>query len=789
MPIIQNKINIFYDHSVLTKLKFAKQHLIVLWLGLFLFASCSNLKYLPEGEILYTGAKIKIINKEKIKGEKVIINEAKKAIKPMPNGQILGLRFKLWIYNKAPATTKEKGFKYWLKNEVGEPPVLLSDVNPTATSEFINARVFNKGFFNSSTSSETYLEKNNKRGHIEYKIDIEKPFVINEINYNTISDTGISKIIQDNISKSLIKKGLTYNLDLLRTERARIDGDLKNNGYYYFSQDFLYFKIDTSSKDYDLNIYLNIKPEIPKNLLLPYRISKVTIKVDSSDNDQSYIVNADSVKIDSIVFNKNNPNFRAKPIVENVFLNVNNLYSRKDHNQTLGRLGSMGVFKFVNLGITADSSKPQFLKVAIVLNPLPKKTISAEFEAATKSNNFIGPSANVGFTNRNLFGGAEKLNLSLHGSIETQVSGQYRGLFTFEVGPQIKLTFPKFLLPFPARVPRLSSPTTQFLLDYTYSKRINYFDMNSLKFSVEYRWRENEAKDHALSPLNLTYININNISKDFSTILETNPFLKQRYENQLIAGITYSYTYNEQVYENKKNQIYFNGNIDIAGNTLALLNTISNSNSTEFPKQIAGVNYAQYARFDVDVRDYYNIKTKTKLVTRLVLGVGIPYGNSSALPYVKGFFAGGTNSLRAFPINSVGPGTYQLPDSLIGSFFLQQGGDIKVEINEEFRFPIIGFLHGAVFVDIGNTWLLRNNSMLPGGMFDIGTFYTQLAVGTGFGLRADFNFFVIRLDLGIPLRKPWLPTGQEWVLNKIQFGDGNWRTQNLILNIAIGYPF
>ncbi len=763
-------------------------YLFIYLVSLVVLSGCSNMKYIPEGEQLYTGGSVKLISSNKIKGKGALVKEAEKAIKPKPNGKILGLRVKLWIYNKAANTTKEKGFKHWLKYEVGEPPVFLSVVNPTATSEFISARVFNKGYFKSSVSYETIQNEAKNKARIEYNVFLQKPFIINSINYNTVKDTSISKIVESTFSNSLLKKGLNYDLDLLRQERMRIDAELKNRGYYFFSPDYLYYDIDSSSKEHNLDIYLNIKSTTPQKALKPYFISKVMIHVDSSDYDHSYEADADTTVRDSIVFVKNNPNFRAKPIRRAIFLRGGKVYSRQDHNQTLSRLGSLGVFKFVNLRITEDSTQPQGLLVSIQLTPMPKKSVRAELEAATKSNNFIGPSVTLGFTNRNLMKGAEKLNVSVHGSIETQFNGQFKGLYTYEIGPTVKYTLPRFLLPFKARVPRLSAPTTGFTVDYTYLKRVNYFDMQSLKFAMEYRWKEDLTKEHIISPVNITYLNISNISDDFNAILNTNPFLKQRYEDQLIAGITYSFTYNEQVFETKKNQFYFNGNIDISGNTVDLINKIAYPNDTR-PKQIAGVNYAQYARFDIDVRDYYNFKPKTKFASRLIIGVGIPYGNSSALPYIKGFFAGGTNSLRAFPINSVGPGTYHLPDSLINAFYIQQGGDLKLEWNGEYRFPIWGFLRGGVFIDVGNTWLLRDNPLLPGGKFEASKFLGQLAVGTGFGLRADFNFFVIRLDLGIPLRKPWLPAGKEWVIDKFELSSPNWRSQNLVFNIAIGYPF
>ncbi len=272
-------------------------------------------------------------------------------------------------------------------------------------------------------------------------------------------------------------------------------------------------------------------------------------------------------------------------------------------------------------------------------------------------------------------------------------------------------------------------------------------------------------------------------------LLEQNPALQRRYEDQLIAGTAYSYTYNQQVYPNRKNQFYFNGNVEIAGNTLhgvnRLLGEPENENGS---RTFASVAYAQYARFDIDLRNYFKISKRTVFASHFVLGVGVPYGNSKALPFSKAFFSGGTNSLRAFPVNSVGPGTYRLPDTLQSAYFIQQGGDIKLEISGEYRFPIVSILKGAFFIDAGNVWLYRQDNTFPGGEFKMEKAWTELAAGGGFGLRLDLSFFIIRLDLATPIRKPW-EEDNKWVLDDMAIGNREWRKQNLILNIAIGYPF
>jgi outer membrane protein insertion porin family len=380
--------------------------------------------------------------------------------------------------------------------------------------------------------------------------------------------------------------------------------------------------------------------------------------------------------------------------------------------------------------------------------------------------------------------------LGFNGSVETQLNGQYKGLYTYQFGPQLNLTVPRFMLPFKVKPSSYFTPNTIFTSSYTYLKRVNYFQMSSLQLSYGYKWKESLAIEHYLRPINITYFSVSNISTDFQKLLNANPGLNRRYENQFIAGITYSYTYNEQVYQKRKIQTYFNGNIDISGNTLALINNISGKpENSEGVKTVLGTVYAQYAKFDIDLRNHIKVSKNTVLASRMIVGYGLPFGNSTALPFVRGFFSGGANSLRAFPVNSIGPGTYRLPDSLQSSYFIQQGGDIKLEFNAEYRFPIISIIKGAVFVDAGNVWLSKKNDLLPGGEFNINKAFKELAVGGGFGLRADLNFFIIRLDLATPIRKPWYPEGDRWVLNDVKLGDRDWRRQNLILNIAIGYPF
>jgi hypothetical protein len=376
------------------------------------------------------------------------------------------------------------------------------------------------------------------------------------------------------------------------------------------------------------------------------------------------------------------------------------------------------------------------------------------------------------------------------GSFETQISGKYKDLYSYSINPQVELFFPRFIVPFTVR--KTSSayvPKTRIAMGYNFLKRVNYFNMSTFQFSYGFKWKEDALREHELNPVSINLTSVRNRSDEFNALLESNPFLKKSYDEQFIAGGTYAFIYNEQVLQGKKEQFYFHGSAEISGNTFTLAKAIAGENvSPENPGKVAGSVYSQYARISVDGRTYFNLNPRNKIAIRAFGGVGQPYGNSSTLPYIKQFFSGGPNSVRAFPINSLGPGTYQ-QTSEDRTSFLQLGGDVKLETNAEYRFDIWRFFKGAVFVDAGNIWLVKKNPSIDAEAFNFSTFYNEFGVGAGLGLRIDLSFFVLRFDLAMPLRKPWLPENERWVINDIKFSDPTWRSDNMILNVAIGYPF
>lgn len=747
-----------------------------------LLSGCTALKYIPKEEQLYTGAKIEVIATKKITDQKIAVSAVKDLIRPKTNTKILASRPLLWIYFVAGTPKKETGFRHWLKTKVGEPPVYKSMTDPVLVSKAIDAKLYNMGFFNSYSQPEIIESKNEKTSSVIYKLFLYEPYTFQKIIFPKDSDI-LSKYITASEKGSLLKKDKRYDLDLLLQERARIDDRLKRHGFYYFNPDHILFKTDTALGNGKLLIYITLKPEIPEKAKLTYRIAEVNVYPDYKLGKDS--LNGNKEVIDSVNYYDKTGYIKHEPVLRTVFIKNNQVYNRYKHNLTLNHLNGLGVFKFVNVRITEkDTATEGWLSANIFLIPLPQKSVSVEMQGVSKSNNFIGPALTLSLRNRNAFKGAELMIYNLRGSFETQLNGLYKGQYTYEIDPRIELYVPRFMVPFKFKVNNNYVPRTKFILDYSFLSRVGYFDLNSFKFIYGYKWKQTRTIDHDLSLVSINYYNIYNTSSLFNDFINSNILLKRRFEEQFIAGIAYSFFYNEQLKRIKKNQVYFNGNIELAGNTLSLYKkVISGENSTAGnPSKAFGINFAQFAKMDIDVRDYFHLGEKSMIASRFIAGWGLPYGNSFTMPYVKQFFSGGAYSVRGFPAYAVGPGSYAPPDSSKGILFLQQGGEIKLEANIEYRFPIVGIFRGALFADAGNVWLNNKSTDLPGAEFNGTRFIKEIAVGVGAGLRIDLNFFVLRLDLGVPARKPWLPEGQRWMLNQINFSD-------VIFNLAFGYPF
>jgi outer membrane protein assembly factor BamA len=619
-------------------------------------------------------------------------------------------------------------------------------------------------------------------------------------------DSVYASILKSVSESSLLKENQRYDLERMQAEQSRIEEELENVGFYYFDDRYLIFHADSTVGKRKVHLALRLEKDIPQRAKRIYKINNVNIY-------SSYALSIDSTKkssfakdVDGYNFVDSAGNFRPRVITRVINLKRGNVYRREDQQFTLSHLMGLGVFKFVNIKFSEAHKDSALLNADILLTPLKKKSLRAEVQAVSKSNNFVGPGVMFTFTNRNFLKGAELFKLRLNSAYEVQYSSQTESepLNSFELGLEASLLVPRFIAPI--RIDyhsREHIPKTIFKFGISLQNRVGYFRLNSFNLAYGYNWLESAGKSHELYPVDISFVQTDKKSPDFIKFLQDNPVLENSFQDQFIIGTRYSYTLNTQLTENllqkfeekkyRTHSFYFNGNIDVAGNLLYLIQR-KIGNSGEDTLKIFNSPYSQYVKGDIDFRYFWQFDLHNKLATRLIIGAGYPYGNSVTLPYMKQFSVGGSNSIRAFPARSVGPGTYNVREETNEDVqFVDQRGDIKLEGNLEYRFDIIKFLKGAVFLDAGNIWLMKGDALEidprnEKGVFDVDTFINQLAVGTGLGLRFDFSFFVLRLDVAFPLRKPYLEE-DPWVTDDIDFGSKTWRKDNLVFNIAIGYPF
>lgn len=750
----------------------------------WLMLSCSNTKYLPEGDLLYTGGSVKVVDSAmKRKQRKALEKQLEGLLRPKPNSKILGLRPKLLIYNLAGEPKRERGFRHWLRTKVGEPPVLFSQVDLDYNASILQNRSENIGYFKTRTSADS--TRRGKRATAEYTVKPGKQYKIRNVEFPSDS-SAISKAIRRATRRTTLRSGDPYDLDVIKGERERIDSRLKERGFYFFGPDYLLVEVDSTVGNYQVDLKVKVKPDTPKRASDVYTINDIVVYPNFSLRTDTLSFKPEHItKHKDLTIIDSTQTFR--PIIYNrtMYFNKGDIYNRKDHNLTLNRLINMGTFKFVKNEFEVASADSTMLNAYYYLTPLPKKSIRAEITGKTNSANYTGTELTINWLHRNAFKGAEQLQISGFGGIEVQVSGQSRGYDVWRVGGEASLTWPRFITPFPVHTASGFVPRTRAALRYEYQSRRRLYSLNTFSGQFGYLWKEDVRKEHELNLTEITYVSPSNVSDEYRASIEQYPPLSKVIEKQLIFGPTYTYTFTNTMRKFRRHTFFYRGDVELSGTVAGLATGADISRGDTV--NILNVPFSQFVRLENDFRHYLRLGDNSQLASRILIGTGFAYGNSRELPFIKQFFIGGTNSVRAFRARSIGPGTFR-EDSNAIEFLPDQSGDLKLELNTELRAKLFSVVHGALFVDAGNIWLLRDNPAKPGGTFSK-DFLKELAVGTGFGIRVDITFLVLRGDLAWPIRKPYLPDGQRWVLDQVDFSSKNWRRDNLVFNLAIGYPF
>ena len=753
--------------------------ILVLILG-----GCSNTRFLAEDQLLYNGQKKVHISKVpedmNSAAERQLLQSGSSQ---KPNNSIFNRRvlppIGLWVHNYWKVD-QEKKVGNWLFKTLSSPPVLISDINPELIAQKMENDLFDHGHFQARAWSKVDTSTRNlHKAMVEYFVEVGPIYRYNEIEIDTLFES-IDTLLNLEDFRARIKKGEQFKADELIKARSDVSGQIQDLGYFYFQQDFIQMDADTTLGDNKLNLSISSIGELPQSVLSKFRIDSIQIYI-SKSSDSTVSVHEPIRYKDLSIYTSGNF-LKPDVIADALYFKPGDQYSHTAYRNTLTRLNKLGVFSYVKISHQAyvPDSLHHLLNVRIDLILADQINLNLETDFYSKSTGFMGPGVSVGVSHSNAFKGAEKVHVNLKGGFEWQygTKEEYElGAYSYDFGINTGLTFPKLLLPGDnLRIKGIMNQGTSIQQNFEIRNRVQYYSMFSALTNYKYSWGKKNSMLHSYSPLYINSVSLLETTADFDSIVNENPYIQKSFEEQFIFGMRYDFTYDNSHKQQLQN-FYFSTGVATAGKLLDLISGTGKDDSDR-PYEIFNTIYSQFIKLTTDFRYYLNGFNKT-LAMRLYGGFGLPYGNSKVLPYVEQFFSGGAYSVRGFLARSLGPGSFYEEEST----YIDQSGDIKLEANLEFRFGISKVTKGAIFIETGNIWLINEDPVRPGSQFDFDTFTNQLAVGTGVGLRFDFNFFVVRTDWGFPLRTPYLQNDKYWFSH-----DGS-LLSNSLFYLAIGYPF
>lgn len=714
--------------------------------------------------------------------------EIKAALAYSPNGAIMGSSYythpfpvRLWIYNKYVNSTSK--FGRWMMNHFAATPVYVSSVNPKVRSTVAHNTLRNYGYFRNKVTYDTIPMSNPKKAKISYHVTPGPVFHLDTIKYLPFYPQADS-IIQATMGQSLLKQGTPFSVQNLDAERRRLQKEFRNNGYFYYRPEYISFRADTVMIPQKVQIQVRPLPETPDQAEHPYYIGNTRINIYKYNKFQL----TDSVTFRGQTYaysnTENKPPLRLRAILPNLFLKKGDLYQQTNQDVTQQKLADMDIFSSMRVSFVPRDTTLTNDTLDVVISGMLDKPYDAEFmgKITNKSNNYVGPGVSFGMRKRNAFRGAETLGLNVWGSYEWQTGAHVEGsnslINSYEYGATASLSYPRLLFfGLGKKLWRRSISSTNFELNAKWVNRAKYFGRVSFGASVSYTLQRGKNIKHEFTPFSLSYDLLLNSTERFDSIIRANPALYISMRDQFVPSMEYTFTWTK---EKERHQQTLKINLKEAGNVTSGIYAICGQAFSKPEKELFGVPFAQFVKASAQYTHRFQLTPRSCLATRVFAGIVYSYGNASTAPYNDLFSIGGANSIRAFSIRSIGPGSYHPVRSSYS--YIDQTGDLKLEANLEYRFPIIANLYGAAFLDAGNVWLIKENSNQPGGKINMSEFGKTIALGTGVGLRYDLDFLVLRFDLGIGIHAPY-DTGKSGYYNMPSFG------KSLGYHFAIGYPF
>lgn len=788
-----------------------------------LLSACSNTKYLASNQVLLVSNKVNLKGSLSTREREDLKNNltSPSILQQKPNRKFLNFRIPLYLYNQKYKEKKTSWFWKWLLTEKNiEAPVIYDSTKTQQSADNMRNYLDNQGYFYASVDYDQKIKR--RKASITYNVNTGKNFIIDSIAYD-IPDTAIRSIVMASSKESLLKPGTAFKVETVSEEQDRIALAIKNAGYYRFSNNDIKFVVDTIHSSlfqnlfnpfenieniYDISrsqhtptLHLTIQISSPPDSTSyqPYTLRHIYIYPDYSFSGKPDDSTLHEEKLrNNITVRYHDRIIKNRPLLRALYFRQGDLYSQNNYNYTIGKLNEMGVWRFVTVEMDTIPGNPGLLDSYIFLIPGKKQEIGADLEATNSSDYIIGGALNLSYQNKNLNRAANLLTANLKAGVEWN-SDKNQSFFiqAREFSGQVNLSYPHFLTPWKMRhVGMFSNARTNVGVGFDYLDRLRFFTLSSFNGSFGYNWNETDRKKWIINPFSFAYNRLFHVSDSFQTQLDENPFLKNSLESTFIGGMGGSFIFNTQSSAQQQSFNYVRVNVEESGLMLegidAALSGLSGGR-TDFA-HLTSIGFSQYVKADAEYKHYFNFGHST-LVGHAYGGIGIPYGGSNVLPYIKQFTAGGPNSMRAWRLRTLGPGSYLDPNINNSNVFIDQTGEMKLEGNIEYRFDIFkmfgGFmmLKGAAFVDAGNIWNLHKNPYKPGAEFQLNRFYQDIAVGSGLGLRLDFSYAVLRLDFATPLKVPFQPEHYGWIANTIRPFDKQWRRDNLIFNFAVGYPF
>ena len=752
--------------------------------SLLLASSCSTTKKLGENDVLYTGVKHLKYHEDSVKADAGMKEDIFTAINVRPNNPLYSpyyrtpFPFGLMIYNNIDEDAT--GFEGWLYKHFAAKPVLIKRVNPQARVDMINTILRNNGYFTSKASYQLHPSKNPKKAKISYDVVINPPYTIGNVEYMGSKEPVLELV--DSLARvnHYLQTGNRYCLDSLAAVRIDITNFVRNRGYYFFRPEYIQYLADSVKDKGVIHMRLIPSGDIPNNAKVRYLVHDITASVVNDDA----VGEADTVETRNCTLIRYEPVYiKDKVIPSCIRARKGRVFRVNSIDRTQAALSRLGIFSTVDIQVNPlDSITPEgdgLLDLAIFCQLDKPWDVTFEMHGSSKSNSFIGPGIEVGASHKNAFGAAEKFSVDIYGDYEWQTSGgEYDGsdLDSYEFGIEAKLDFPRLIAPKFLYPSRRYTNWTRLLMSADLMNRPGFFKMAQFNVAATWEWHGSRYSSHMLTPFKLTYNKLISSTDKFKEAMEGNKALEQSFRDVFIPKIEYTYTFDRDL--TPRDHITLTAGVAEAGNIFSGIWSIFKAKGT---KELFGTPFSQFVKAQAQVVYTRRFGTESALATRVFMGAVHAYGNWDEVPYREQFYVGGSNSIRAFAVRTLGPGSYH-PEKLNSYTYYDQTGTFRFEANAEYRFPILGYFKGAVFVDAGNIWLLENDPLRPGGQLKMKNFFDELALGTGLGLRFDMSMLVVRADMGIGIHLPY-ETTRSGYYNIPTFKDG------IAFHLAIGYPF